>query len=118
MATSTIKMDPANLFNSANWQNTTIYQNRISDNLVRWFKIGNVVFVAGRFRTEMAINAATAIATGLPAPAGNTSAPLSGCTSNGATIVGFSINSVGSLSSVSALSNGTYYAVGGVYFSA
>ena len=78
--------------------------------------MGNTVFVNGRFRAESALSVGTALATGFPVPAGNTNAPLAGCTSTGATIVGFNINAQGSLCTLSALSNGTYYAVGGVYF--
>lgn len=114
--TSEIRMDSTNLFGYRHWHDSNIYQARISNNTVRWIKVGNTVFVNGRFRTELALTAGTAIATGFPVPTGNTSVPLAGCASSGATIVGFSINAQGSLCTLSALSNGSYYAVGGVYF--
>ena len=116
MATSTIKMDLTNLFGYRHWHDSDIYQSRISSNQARWIKVGSTVFVSGRFRTEQSLNAGSAIATGFPVPTGNTSVPLAGCASSGATIVGFSINAQGSLCTLSALPNGTYYAVGGVYF--
>ena len=113
---SRIKIDFINLLRNTNWHNCDTYQARISNNLVRWIKVGNLVLVSGRFRTEMLITATSAIATGFPIPSGNTSVPLAGCTSNNNSAVTLAINAQGSLCAVNQLANATYYAVGGIYF--
>lgn len=116
MATSTIRMDSNSLFGKGRWNDSNIYQSRISNNQARWIKVGNTVFVNGRFRSESALTAGTAIATGFPVPTGNTGTPLAGCTSNNSAFTGFCINANGSLCTTSALTTATYYNVCGVYF--
>lgn len=98
------------------WQSSTVYQSKIEDNLVRWIRIGSVVIVSGRFKASTAVASGAPIATGFPNPASNTGAPLSGSDSNATTNVPFAISQYGSLVPLVALTSGTYYAVGGVYF--
>lgn len=103
-------------FTDSAWKSTSAYQSRISDNLVRYVKIGSIVFVSGRFYAETASSSGTPIATGLPSPVSSTGAPLSGCNSSATTNVPFGVTQYGSLAPLTTLTAGTYYAVGGVYF--
>lgn len=98
------------------WQSSIVHQSKIEDNLVRWIRIGSVVIVSGRFKASTAVASGAPIATGFPAPASNTGVPLSGCNSSATTNVPFAISQYGSLVPLVALTSGTYYAVGGVYF--
>lgn len=113
MATSEIKT-----LSSALWQNTSAYQGRIEDNLVRFIRVGCVIFVCGRFKASTAISSGAPIATGLPSPMSSTGVPLSGCNSNATQNVPMGITQYGSLVPLTALASGTYYAVSGVYFTA
>ena len=115
MANSTI-MDIEKYFRPDQWHTSETYQSRLTDNSIKWTKVGNVVFVSGRAKTALAFTAGGAMATGFPTPAFNTSVPLSGCASNGTANAPMSINASGSLCTIGALSNNTYYAVAGVYF--
>ena len=109
---------PTLVMATARWQNTTAYQGRIEDNLVRFIRVGCVIFVCGRFKASTAISSGAPIATGLPSPMSSTGIPLCGSNSAVTQNVPMGVSQYGSLVPLTALASGTYYAVSGVYFTA
>jgi len=96
----------------------TIYNNRVAEAHVDWFKIGRIVFVSGTIKTNNALGSDWAILSGFPVAERNTQLPLAGYDTVNKSPASFVVNQYGSLVTASALAANTWYSVSGAYISA
>ena len=115
-AISILNTDFASLFDESKATALSVYENRIDNNHLFYYYIGDLCFVYGLFRiTEPSPWADMALATGLRTPAWNTIIPICGVNNTTHDAVILHVNAVGSLCLRTVVAQYTWVSVFGLY---